>query len=130
MKGREEDDLGTPMFRMGRVRKSGWSRVLDYPDLPAAVEQIVDDYWAHDDYCHVGGCPGVGFCAFVQPREGHDVCPSRECDCTRLAVALLAEEVSRVGGHPCPPGKVVRKFDGGRVALLCAACNVIVGWES
>lgn len=104
---------------------SGWSYPPEYPDLPPQVEAILSGHWPHDDVCHTKGCPGVGFCA-----SAHS-CDSRECDCTRLSVALVAEQITQLDeGHLCPPGKVVKKFDGGRVALLCATCQVIVGWEN
>jgi hypothetical protein len=126
---RPGENAGDAMVRMGLLRQSGWSRMLSYPDLPEEVEAIVDSFWPHDDVCHTKGCPGVGFCAFAQPVEGRSACTWTGCDCIRLSVAYLAQAVAATRGHSCPPDTVVRKFDGGRGALLCATCNVIVGWE-
>lgn len=62
----------------------------------------------------------------------------RTNDMARMIDSLLDErdalrkgiEEVQVSGHTCPPGKLVRVFDGGRQAMLCPTCDVILGYDA
>ena len=40
---------------------------------------------------------------------------------------IRARTLCRLGWH-CGPGKLVQKYDGGKLPLLCCYCRKIVGW--
>jgi hypothetical protein len=58
----------------------------------------------------------------------------RSNDISRMIDSLLDERDAlrdaKASGHTCPPGKLVRMFDGGRQAMLCPTCDVILGYDA
>lgn len=58
----------------------------------------------------------------------------RSNDMSRMIDSLLDERdalrEAKTSGHTCPPGQLIRMFDGGRQAMLCPTCDVILGYDA